>query len=87
MSFFPLPGHNRFNYRPMFYDEQAEKRRERQARIDREMHIGQTGQHESDAPSFIHFARHERQKSNKRVFVIFLFLAAVYYILQQRFLH
>ena len=85
MAFIKLPGHRQFDYKPMFYNEQDDKRRERQKRIDREVRIEQSGDID-EAPNFIHFARKERQKSNKRIFVIFIALAALYYFLQQRFL-
>lgn len=85
MAFIKLPGHRQFDYKPVFYNEQDDKRRERQKRIDREVRIEQNGDID-EAPNFIHFARKERQKSNKRIFVIFIALAALYYFLQQRFL-
>lgn len=85
MAFIKLPGHRQFDYKPMFYNEQDDKRRERQKRIDREVRVEQGG-NTDEAPNFIHFARKERQKSNKRIFVIFIALAALYYFLQQRFL-
>jgi hypothetical protein len=85
MAFFSLPGTRRFNYKPLFYNEQDEKRRERQKRIEREFKH-ETGEGNDEAPSFIHFARKQRQKSSKRVLIIFLALAALYFFLQQRFL-
>ena len=85
MAFFSLPGTRRFNYTPLFYNEQDEKRRERQKRIEREVR-SERGASSGEAPNFIHFARKERQKSSKRVLVIFLALAAAYYFLQHRFL-
>ncbi len=85
MAFFSLPGHRQYDYKPMFYNEQDDKRHERQKRIDREIKAEQGGQPD-EAPNFIHFARKERQKSSKRIFVIFIALAALYYFLQQRFL-
>lgn len=85
MAFFSLPGTRRFDYKPMFYNEQDEKRRERQKRIEREVR-NETGEGNDEAPNFIHFARSQRQKSSKRVLIIFLALAAAYFFLQQRFL-
>ena len=85
MAFFSLPGTRRFDYKPMFYNEQDEKRRERQQRIEREVKC-ENGELPDEAPNFIHFARKQRQKSSKRVLIIFLTLAALYFFLQQRFL-
>ena len=85
MAFFSLPGTRRFEYKPMFYNEQDEKRRERHKRIEREVR-SENGEQPDEAPNFIHFAREQRQKSSKRVLVIFLALAALYFFLQQRFL-
>ena len=85
MAFFSLPGTRRFNYKPLFYNEQYEKRCERQKQIEREVR-SEAGESIGEAPSFIHFARKERQKSSRRVLIIFLALAAVYFFLQQRFL-
>ncbi len=85
MAFFSLPGTRRFNYKPLFYNEQDEKRRERHERIEREVK-SERGESNDEAPNFIHFARKQRQKSSKRVLIIFLALAAVYFYLQQRFL-
>lgn len=85
MAFFKLPGTRQFNYKPLFYNEQEEKRRERRKQIEREYRQSQ-GEQPSEAPNFIHFARKERQKSSRRVLVIFLTLAAAYYFMRQRFL-
>ena len=85
MAFFSLPGTRRFDYKPMFYNEQEEKRRERQQRIEREVKY-ENGEQPDEAPNFIHFARKQRQKSSKRVLIIFLALAALYFFMQQRFL-
>lgn len=85
MAFIKLPGHRQYDYKPMFYNEQADKRQERQKKIEREYRCSQ-GEQIDEAPNFIHFARKERQKSNKRIFIIFIILVAVYYFLQQRFL-
>ena len=85
MAFFSLPGTRRFDYKPMFYNEQDEKRRERHQRIEREVKC-ESGEQPDDASNFIHFARRQRQKSSKRVLIIFLALAAVYFFLRQRFL-
>lgn len=85
MAFIKLPGHRQYDYKPMFYNEQEEKKRKRHETIEREFKREQ-GEQPGNAPNFIHFARKERQKSNKRVFVIFIILAALYYFLQKRFL-
>jgi len=37
--FFRLPQHKRFNYQPLYYDEEKEKREERIRAIEREMGI------------------------------------------------
>lgn len=85
MALFNLPGHRQYDYKPMFYNEQEEKRRKRHETIERE-YKRENGEQTDTAPNFIHFARKERQKSNKRVFIIFITLAALYYFLQHRFL-
>ena len=85
MAFFSLPGARRFNYKPLFYNEQEEKRRQRREQIEREYKQSK-GEPTGEAPNFIHFARKERQKSSRRVLVIFLALAAAYYFLQHKFL-
>lgn len=85
MAFFSLPGHRRYNYKPWFYNEKDEKRKERQKKIERQ-HRLESVESMDDAPNFIHFARKEREKSNKRIAVIFLFLIAIYYFLKQRYL-
>jgi len=85
MAFFNLPETRRYNYKPWFYNAEDEKRKERRKQIEREYRQSQ-GEPVGEAPNFIHFARKERQKSNRRVLVIFLFLAAAYYFLQHHFL-
>ena len=85
MAFLSVSGTRRFNYKPLFYNEQDEKRRERHERIERDVKR-ENGEQPDEAPNFIHFARKQRQKSSKRVLIIFLALAAVYFFLQQRFL-
>jgi len=84
MAFFSLPEIRRYHYKPWFYNADEEKRRERRQKIERE--VKQEQGEQTEAPNFIHFARKERQKSNRRVLVIFLFLAAAYYFLQHHFL-
>ena len=88
--FFRIPQHKRFDYQPLYYDEEKERREERIRSIEREMGI----EHENDdrkySPSIhrgsfssMYSKRKKVQRwSNLRLIILILFLFFItYYIL------
>ncbi len=84
---FNLPKHKSFNYKPRFYNEKEELRRERNARLQREIEdekAGRSGRNGEYGNHYIKFARKTRKKSNIRIVVILGVLLLLYYLLMMR---
>ena len=85
MAFFRLPGHYVFDYKPLYYDPEKEKRQKRVERIKKELGI-ETSIEENYKPD-INFrrtsiVRKRRDRSALTRFIIILtFLALMFYIL------
>ena len=85
MAFFRLPGHYVFDYKPIYYDPEKEKREKRIQRIKKELGI-ETPIDENYKPD-INFrrtsiSRKRRERSALTRFLIILtFLALMFYIL------
>ncbi len=80
---FQLPRNKRFTFHPRYYDEKAEKRREREERINREVEAEKSGKPvrvtKEDMDNYIKMARKTRKKSNVRLLVILAVLFLIYY--------
>ncbi len=86
-KFFNLPKHKGFQYKPRFYDEREEQRKERNARLQREIEDEKSGRSVRNGEygnHYIKFARKTRKKSNIRIFVILGILLLLYYFLMMR---
>ena len=92
--FFKLPRHRKFDYDPIYYNPEKEKREERERRIRQEM--GLPAEEGNDARAYAdrirggmrrriksHFevTRSERKKSNLRLIIILMFLFGLFYYL------
>ena len=82
-QFFKLPKNRRFSYKPRYYNEMAEKRKEREERIRKEVEAEKSGNYQSDASeelsNYITIARRTKKKSNIRLFVILVILLLIFY--------
>lgn len=83
---FELPNHKRYNYKPRFYNEQAELRKRRQEILKREHDLDNgTGERQSlvkkQMGNYIKMARKTRKKSNLRVFIILIILLLLSYFM------
>jgi hypothetical protein len=83
-NFFHTPKAKKFSYRPWFYNEREEKRKERFARIDKELRQEQEARVAGrESYSYIKFARKERKKSNLRIFMILIALLLLVFFLMK----
>jgi hypothetical protein len=82
-NFFPTPKPRRFNYKPWFYNEKEAKKKERYARIEKEIRDEKEGRNidKEESGHYIKFARKERKKSNLRVYLIILALILLVFFL------
>ncbi len=85
MAFFRLPGHYVFDYKPLYYDPEKEKRQKRIQRIKKELGI-ETEIEENYKPDIsfrrTSITRKRRERSALTRFIIILaFLALMFYIL------
>ena len=86
---FRIPQHKRFNYQPLYYDEEKEKREERIRAIEREMGIEQDKGDDRYHPaigrgsfSAMHTRRRRVQRySNIRLILLILFLLFIAYFI------
>ncbi len=84
-SFFQLPKSKRFSYKPRYYDERTEQRKEREAAIIKEVEAEKKGKPvrltKEDMDNYIQITRRTRKKSNMRLLVILaLLLLLAYYM-------
>ncbi len=92
-TFFKLPDHRRFNYTPLYFDPEQEKRKEREKRIKEEMGVAveeEKGRGYADRirggmrrkiKSHFEVTRTERKKSNLRLVIILIVLMVLFYYL------
>jgi hypothetical protein len=87
--FFRVPQHKRFNYQPLYYDEEKERREERIREIEREMGIENKDGNRPYSPSIGRgsFAtmntrrRKVQRSSNIRLIILILFLFFITYFI------
>ncbi len=82
-GFFKLPNHKRFNYKPRFYSEREELRKERFDKIKQEVEAEKLGKETSlskgDLVNYIQMRRKAQKKSNFRVLLILTLLLLLFY--------
>jgi len=89
IKFFHTPKNKRFNYAPLYYDEQKEELEKRVRQINRELGVEDLS--ESDKPYIPNIKgqmrgtlkrkNEERKKSNLRLAIILVVLLAIIYFL------
>lgn len=82
-KFFNLPKAKRFKYKPIYYNEQAEQRKERNEAIFKEIEAEKQGKHvpltKDELDNYIRISRRTQKKSNRRLLVIFVILTLLFY--------
>ncbi len=81
-SFFQLQKNKRFAFKPRYYNEMEEKRKEREERIKKEIEaekLGVARDPKVDLANYIKIARNTKKKSNVRLLVILLLLLVIFY--------
>jgi len=80
---FHIPKPKRFSYKPRFYNEVEELRKEREVRLKREVEAEKQGRStefsREGMANYIKFARRTRKKSNMRILVILVILLMLFY--------
>ncbi|MGQ1889624.1 hypothetical protein ACT29H_04205 [Thermophagus sp. OGC60D27] len=92
--FFKLPNHRKFQYDPIYYNAEKEKREERERRIRQEMGLSSEEDKETRRygdlirggmrrriKSHFEVTRSQRKKSNLRLIIILIFLFVLFYYL------
>ena len=83
--FFHLPRAKRFNYKPRYYDERAERRKEREAAIIKEVEAEKQGKRvqltKDELENYIQLSRKAKKKSNVRLLVILVILLLLFYFM------
>lgn len=81
--FLHLPKSKRFNYKPRYYNEQAERRKEREAAIIQELEAVKKGRpvdlSKKEMENYIQMSRRTKKKSNIRLLVILVILMLLFY--------
>ncbi len=82
-NFFQLPKNKRFSFKPRYYNEMAEKRKEREGRIIKELKSEKAGKQyrneEKEMENYITLTRRHKKKSNMRLLVILVLLLLIFY--------
>jgi t-SNARE complex subunit (syntaxin) len=82
-KFFHLQKNKRFTYKPRYYDERAERRKEHEAAILKEIEAEKAGKKvrltKDDMENYIKIARRTQKKSNTRILVIIIILMLLFY--------
>lgn len=82
-KFFHLQKNKRFAFKPRYYDEVAERRKEREAAIIKELEAEKKGKRVSltkeEMDNYIQLARKTKKKSNVRLLVILVILLLLMY--------
>lgn len=85
--FFKIPQHKRFNYQPLYYDEEKERREERRKRIRKELGKSEADDHyvpnitRGSMRGYFDKSRRAKKQSNLRLVILVLFLIFVSYFL------
>jgi hypothetical protein len=83
-QFFHLQKSKRFSYKPRYYNEMEERRKEREERIDKEIEAERLGKpirvSKEDMANYIRIARRTKKKSNVRLLVILALLFLIFYL-------
>ncbi|HAN00845.1 MAG TPA: hypothetical protein DCQ26_19810 [Marinilabiliales bacterium] len=82
-GFFKLPKQKKFTYKPRFYNEREELRKERFEKIKQEVEAEKDGKQSSlnkgDLVNYIQMRRKAQKKSNLRVLLILTLLLLLFY--------
>ena len=82
-KFFHLQKSKRFSYKPRYYNEMDEQRKEREKKIIQEVEddkLGKPRVSKEDMDSYLKIARRTQKKSNVTLFVILGLLVAIFYM-------
>lgn len=81
--FFHLPRSKKFTYKPRYYDERVERRKERETAIVKELEAEKNGKRSSltkdEMNNYIQLARRTKKKSNIRLLIILVILLLLMY--------
>ncbi len=84
-KFFHLQKAKRFTYNPLYYDEVAEKRKQRNKLIMEEIEAEKNGKKPSitktDLDNYFNISRKAQRKSNKRLVIILAILTLLFYFM------
>lgn len=84
-KFFHLPKAKRFEYKPLYYNEITEQRKERNAAILKEIEAEKQGKKvaltKEELDNYIRLSRKAHKKSNKRLLIILALLTVLFYYL------
>lgn len=84
-KFFHVQKSKRFTFKPRYYNEKDELRKEREERIKNEVEAEKLGKPSSiskgDMANYIKIARHTQKKSNIRLLVILIILILLFVLL------
>jgi len=82
-KFFHLQKSKRFSYKPRYYDERAERRKEHEEAIIKEVEAEKAGKKtrlaKEDMENYIKIARRTQKKSNTRILIIMIILMLLFY--------
>ncbi|MFA6401755.1 MAG: hypothetical protein WCX31_09040 [Salinivirgaceae bacterium] len=82
-NIFQLPPHKRFNYKPRFYNQREELRKERQELIKKELEAEKNGNPtritKDELANYIKLRRKAHKKSNLRILIILAILLLLFY--------
>jgi len=82
-KFFHLQKNKQFSYKPRYYDERKEQRKEREKNILQEIEdekLGKPRLTKEDMANYIKLTRRTKKKSNIMLFVIFAILLEIFYM-------
>ncbi len=84
-SLFQLPKNKRFSYKPRYYNERTEQRKEREAAIIKEVEAEKQGKRvrltKDEMDNYIQITRRTRKKSNLRLLIILALLLLLAYFM------
>jgi len=83
-TFFKLPKNKRFSFKPRYYDEVAERHKEREELIKKELEDKKAGKlyrdEKVEMDKYITLTRRFKKKSNIRLLVILVLLLLIFYL-------
>ena len=83
-KFFHLQKSKRFSYKPRYYNEMDEQRKERETKVLQDLDdekLGKPRVTKEDMDSYLKIARRTQKKSSLTLFVILILLIAIFYFM------